>query len=53
MIKANEHYLKLQIAVYTPEEGFGKCGIGYIRISGFNSFDNTKKAMARISEALK
>ena len=39
--------------VVTPGTGFGKCGEGYIRISAFNSLENVKKAMGRISEALK
>jgi len=38
--------------VCTPGAGFGKCGEGYIRLSAFNSYDNVKKAMARIKEAL-
>lgn len=39
--------------VCTPGAGFGKCGEGYIRISAFNSFENVKDAMERISQALK
>jgi len=39
--------------VCTPGAGFGRCGQGYIRISAFNSYDNVKKAMQRIREALK
>ncbi len=35
--------------VCTPGAGFGKCGQGYIRISAFNSFENVKQAMDRIS----
>lgn len=35
--------------VCTPGAGFGKCGEGYIRISAFNSFENVKEAMDRIS----
>jgi LL-diaminopimelate aminotransferase len=38
--------------VCTPGAGFGKCGEGYIRLSAFNSYENVKKAMARIKEAL-
>ncbi|MEJ2692516.1 MAG: LL-diaminopimelate aminotransferase [Candidatus Thiodiazotropha sp.] len=38
--------------VCTPGAGFGKCGEGYVRISAFNSFDNVKAAMQRISEVL-
>lgn len=39
--------------VCTPGAGFGKCGQGYIRLSAFNSFENVKKAMDRIKQALK
>jgi LL-diaminopimelate aminotransferase len=38
--------------VCTPGAGFGICGEGYIRISAFNSFENVKDAMNRISGAL-
>jgi LL-diaminopimelate aminotransferase len=38
--------------VCTPGAGFGKCGEGYIRLSAFNSYENVKKAMLRIKEAL-
>ena len=38
--------------VCTPGAGFGKCGQGYIRISAFNSFDNVKQAMERISHSI-
>ena len=38
--------------VCTPGAGFGRCGEGYIRISAFNSFENVKQAMSRITEAL-
>lgn len=39
--------------VCTPGAGFGKCGEGFIRISAFNSFENVKEAMERISTQLK
>ena len=39
--------------VVTPGSGFGKCGEGFIRISAFNSVENVKKAMKRISATLK
>lgn len=39
--------------VCTPGSGFGKCGQGYIRLSAFNSYENTEKAMERIKQALK
>ncbi len=38
--------------VCTPGAGFGRCGEGYIRISAFNSFENVKEAMERISQSL-
>ncbi|MBN1930901.1 MAG: LL-diaminopimelate aminotransferase [Desulfobacterales bacterium] len=38
--------------ICTPGVGFGKCGEGFIRISAFNSYENVKKAMARIKDAL-
>jgi LL-diaminopimelate aminotransferase len=38
--------------VCTPGAGFGKCGEGYIRISAFNSFENVKEAMDRISNSI-
>ena len=38
--------------VCTPGAGFGKCGQGYIRISAFNSYENVKEAMERISSVL-
>ncbi|MEW6512968.1 MAG: LL-diaminopimelate aminotransferase [Pseudomonadota bacterium] len=38
--------------VCTPGAGFGKCGEGYIRISAFNSFENVKEAMERVSTIL-
>lgn len=36
--------------VGTPGSGFGAAGEGYFRISAFNSRDNVKNAMARITE---
>lgn len=39
--------------VCTPGAGFGRCGQGHVRISAFNSFDNVRTAMDRISAALK
>ena len=44
--------LKKAGVVCTPGVGFGRCGEGYIRISAFNSYQNVKKAMARIAEAI-
>lgn len=39
--------------VCTPGAGFGRCGQGHVRISAFNSFDNVRTAMDRISAVLK
>ncbi len=39
--------------VCTPGAGFGRCGEGHIRISAFNNYENVKKALKRIKEALK
>jgi len=36
--------------VGTPGVGFGPSGEGYFRITAFNSLENTKKAMERISD---
>lgn len=38
--------------VCTPGSGFGKCGLGYIRLSAFNSRENVEEAMERIRKAL-
>ncbi|MDE6339027.1 MAG: LL-diaminopimelate aminotransferase, partial [Muribaculaceae bacterium] len=35
----------------TPGVGFGASGEGFIRLTGFNSYENTVKAMARLSGA--
>lgn len=37
--------------VCTPGAGFGACGERFIRLSAFNTHENTKKAMARIKDA--
>lgn len=34
--------------VCTPGSGFGKCGEGYIRLTAFNTYENTVEAMNRI-----
>jgi LL-diaminopimelate aminotransferase len=34
----------------TPGSGFGKCGEGYFRLTGFGSRDNIKEAIARFSQ---
>lgn len=37
----------------TPGSGFGEEGEGYVRLSGFNSLENTEKAIERIQNWLK
>lgn len=37
----------------TPGIGFGPCGAGFIRLTGFNSPGNTAEAMRRIGEVMK
>lgn len=37
--------------VCTPGAGFGACGQRFIRLSAFNTHENTEKAMARINAA--
>jgi LL-diaminopimelate aminotransferase len=37
----------------TPGAGFGRCGEGHVRISAFNSRENTETALARIAAVLK
>lgn len=37
----------------TPGSGFGSKGEGYVRLTGFNSRENTVKAMHRLKEAYK
>ena len=36
--------------VGTPGAGFGKCGEGYFRLTGFGSRDNVKEAITRFSQ---
>ena len=38
--------------VTTPGEGFGPSGEGYIRLTAFNTKENTEKAMERIKAVL-
>lgn len=38
--------------VCTPGAGFGRCGEGHIRMSAFNSLENTQEAMRRIEAML-
>ncbi len=39
--------------VGTPGAGFGKMGEGYFRLTAFNTFENTSKAMSRLEKLLK
>lgn len=39
--------------VGTPGAGFGKCGEGFFRLTAFNNYENTKKALERITAVLK
>jgi LL-diaminopimelate aminotransferase len=39
--------------VCTPGSGFGACGEGYIRLSAFNSPENVREALTRISALFK
>jgi LL-diaminopimelate aminotransferase len=39
--------------VCTPGAGFGKCGEGHVRISAFNSVENVRKGIDRITNALR
>ena len=36
--------------VGTPGAGFGPSGEGYFRLTAFNTYENTKEAMDRISK---
>lgn len=38
--------------ICVPGSGFGRCGEGHIRLSGFNSHDNVIKALKQITGAL-
>ncbi len=38
--------------VGTPGEGFGPSGAGYFRLTAFNSLENTRKAIKRITDIL-
>jgi LL-diaminopimelate aminotransferase len=42
--------LKEANVVGTPGVGFGPSGEGYLRLTAFNTLENTKEAMKRISE---
>ena len=38
--------------VVTPGEGFGRAGAGYVRISSFNTRENTEKAIERFRRTM-
>jgi LL-diaminopimelate aminotransferase len=38
--------------VCTPGAGFGRCGEGFVRITAFNSSENVKKGIERISQVI-
>lgn len=38
--------------VGTPGSGFGKCGEGYMRVTAFNTYENTLTAMNKIKEVV-
>ena len=40
----------LSSIVGTPGSGFGPSGEGYLRLTAFNTLENTKEAMSRISK---
>lgn len=39
--------------VGTPGSGFGKCGEGFLRLTAFNTYENTVEAMERIKKIYK
>lgn len=39
--------------VCTPGAGFGPCGAGYIRLTAFNTPENTQEAVQRLKKLLK
>lgn len=47
-----DHLLEKAHISCTPGIGFGRCGAGLIRLTGFNTFENTAEAMRRVKEAL-
>jgi LL-diaminopimelate aminotransferase len=44
--------LKEANVVGTPGEGFGKCGENCFRLTAFNNYENTVKAVERIMKAI-
>lgn len=44
-----QHILETCGVSSTPGVGFGKCGTGCLRLTGFNTYENTVEAMRRIS----
>ncbi len=46
-----EDLLKSSSISSTPGSGFGDNGAGYLRFTGFNSFENTTEATKRLMES--
>lgn len=45
-----DYLLETYQIVGTPGSGFGNCGEGFFRLTGFGSAENTAKAIARLTE---
>ena len=45
-----DYLLEKANVVGTPGSGFGSCGEGYFRLTGFGSAENTEEALRRIRE---
>lgn len=48
-----DYLLQAAGIVCTPGVGFGTCGEGYIRLTGFNTYTNTRLACQRLLQLLK
>ncbi|MBQ8827802.1 MAG: LL-diaminopimelate aminotransferase [Clostridia bacterium] len=44
-----DYLMEKAAVVGTPGSGFGPCGAGYFRLTGFGTYENTLKAIERIS----
>lgn len=47
-----DHLLHKAGVVSTPGVGFGPCGEGYIRLTAFNTHENTQEAIERIKQVI-
>ena len=47
-----DHLLEQAQVAGTPGEGFGPSGAGYLRLTAFNTAENTQEAVRRICAAL-